>query len=151
MPELDHTPKYIELTRGQAAIVCTHDYERLTVHNWYANHDSGNWYAIRNNGPSMHRTVMDAPKGLVVDHIHHRTLDNRCTELRIVTQAINTRNRKGMRAANTSGVTGVFWHKPSGKWGVTIGAADRLGYFTDKHEAIAIRRKAEIELGYYIQ
>lgn len=42
----------------------------------------------------LHRFITSAPKGRVVDHIHHRNLDNRKTELRVCSQSLNQINRK---------------------------------------------------------
>jgi HNH endonuclease len=40
----------------------------------------------------MHRLVMDAPDGMLVDHINHDTLDNRRQNLRIVSSRQNNHN-----------------------------------------------------------
>lgn len=50
-----------------------------------------------------------------LDHINQNKLDNRLANLRDVSREINQRNgtRKGN---NTSGFTGVTWHKESKKW-----------------------------------
>src|SRR6185312_4468108 len=64
-------------------------------------------YARRSTGPSgttiyMHRSIMDAPNGMVVDHIDGDGLNNRRENLRIVTHGQNLWNRR-------SKTDGVGW------------------------------------------
>jgi hypothetical protein len=92
--------KSIPLTQGKFAIVDDGDYEYLNQWKWYAtlDHHTHTYYAMRREYPSrksimMHREIMNPPDGLIVDHIHHDTLDNRRSELRIVTYSQNSRNK----------------------------------------------------------
>ncbi len=48
---------------------------------------------------SMHRYIAGFPDGMVIDHINHNGLDNRRSNLRIVTRAENLRNSR--RRTNT--------------------------------------------------
>jgi len=85
-----------------------------------------------------------------IDHINGIRADNRMANMRDITGAENQRNRK-MPVGNASGVTGVSWHKSSGKWIACIrcdGRQKHLGTYRDITEAIAARRAAEIQLGY---
>lgn len=50
-----------------------------------------------------------------IDHIYHKKYDNRKSQLRIVTGSQNGYNRQ-IQSNNTSGITGVYFHKPSNKW-----------------------------------
>lgn len=72
-----------------------------------------------------------------IDHINQDKLDNRAANLRDVSKSINQRN--GTRKANnTSGVTGVTWHKQRGKWCAQAsinGKHHHLGLFDDIEEA----------------
>ena len=55
------------------------------------------------------------------------------------------RNNK-LQKNNTSGYPGVTWHDKNGKWVARItfrGKTYHLGYFTNKDEAISVRKKAE--------
>lgn len=50
------------------------------------------FYLMNDKRQYIHRIIMNAPKGLVVDHINHNTLDNRKSNLRICTSTENHRN-----------------------------------------------------------
>lgn len=75
------------------------------------------------------------PNG-IVDHIDRDKINNRWSNLRIATYAINNKNR-GLQKNNTSGATGVCWHKGQQKWRAYIGRK-HLGSFENKDEAIRI-------------
>lgn len=51
-----------------------------------------------------------------IDHINGVRTDNRICNLRESTASENGQNRKFLHMNNTSGETGVSWHKQSGKW-----------------------------------
>jgi hypothetical protein len=86
-----------------------------------------------------------------IDHINQQRDDNRISNLRDVTQAENSRNKR-MHANNKSGVIGVSWYPRSKKWAVDIGVGgkrNRLGYFTSIEEATEVRKAAERKLGFH--
>ena len=81
-----------------------------------------------------------------IDHIDRNKLNNRIDNLRDVTQQENCKN-KSKDKRNTSGITGVHWHKALGKWraqGRVDNKRIHLGYFTDKLDAIAARKSWEV-------
>ena len=85
------------------------------------------------------------------DHINGVTHDNRWRNLRPVTNAENSRNMAKYKT-NTSGITGVYWDKKSGKWRSRIyfdGKSKSLGCFDHIFEAVAARKSAELEYGYH--
>ena len=86
-----------------------------------------------------------------VDHINHDRTDNRIDNLRSATRTDNNRNMSRSKA-NTSGVTGVNWHKAAKNWQARIyveGECVVLGYFNDIVEAASARKHAEIKYGYH--
>lgn len=156
MVNLYMTPdfKKIPLTQGQFAIVDSGDYDSISQWKWLAQYNDccGTFYAQR-NGPGstskkkikvqMHRLIVDAPVGSLVDHINGDTLDNRRANLRICTKAQNLQNTKP-RKRNTSGYMGVGFR--SLKWFASIRANGKhhwLGTFASMEEAVAARQKAE--------
>ena len=86
-----------------------------------------------------------------IDHEDGNTGNNLISNLRVVTQEGNLRNRKRNRN-NTSGQMGVHWCFRDGKWISKIrdgGKNVYLGGFKDKDDAIAARKSAETRLGYH--
>lgn len=90
-----------------------------------------------------------APKALYWDHINRNKLDNRRSNLRLVTPTGNVRNQ-GPSRASTTGVRGV--HQAPGvspRWEVRIkvrGIENYIGCFSTLESAVAARRLAEERL-----
>ncbi len=133
--------KVILLTQGKYAIVDAEDFERLSSYKWCAVKGRRNWYAktLRRNGMplAMHRLILGARKGLVVDHIDHNGLNNRKRNLRLCTRRQNNHNQRP-HAGKTSRYKGVYWKKSANKFVAQIhiqGKKIWLGYFTDEIEA----------------
>lgn len=85
----------------------------------------------------LHREIMNAPKGMTVDHINGDKLDNRKCNLRICTQADNSKNRR-ISSNNTSGFKGVSWISSRNRYVAQIRINKKgitLGYFKCKIEA----------------
>ena len=80
-----------------------------------------------------------------IDHINRIRTDNRIANLREVSQKQNLQNRS-KSSTNTSGHSGVCWHKQSSKWLAHIKHNYKqihLGYFSILEEAISARKAAE--------
>ena len=85
-----------------------------------------------------------------IDHIDGNTENNSPSNLRDCTSIVNARN-KIMSPQNTSGITGVGFHKASGKYRASINDNHKhvhLGLFLSIPEAVAARDKAANELQY---
>lgn len=82
-----------------------------------------------------------------VDHINGVRDDNRLSNLRVVGRAENARNLK-KQSGNTSGHTGVSWHKAHRKWRAYIGFR-HLGMFDELSDAVASRVAAANLSGYH--
>ena len=86
-----------------------------------------------------------------LDHINGDRLDNRIENLRPVTRQENLKNQK-RSIANTSGVTGVYWDRETGKWRALIrigGKVKTIGRFLSFEEAVMARKEAERKNGYH--
>jgi hypothetical protein len=135
----------IPLTQGKFAIVDPEDYDRLARYKWYAAKNNHTFYAVRSSWLKlekkkikikMHRVIMNAPAGLIVDHINHNGLDNRKANLRLATPAQNARN--SLRRRNRSGYKGVCYAKNRRKYRAVIWHNNKrihLGYFNSKTAA----------------
>ena len=145
-------------TWGQVAIVDAEDFERLNQFKWQAHRipDTQSFRAARNSSRKdgkrcliyMHREVMKAPMGALVDHRHHNTLDNRKSQLRLANRSQSQCNRK-IPTNNTSGFKGVSWYKAGEKWSAQIqihGKQKHLGYFLSAEDAHEAYKVAAIEL-----
>lgn len=87
----------------------------------------------------------------VIDHIDGNPLNNRIDNLRNCSVRQNSLNQKLFKN-NTSGITGVSWSKCMKKWEAYIWNNCKkisLGHFTNKEEAVKVRKQSEIELNYH--
>lgn len=86
-----------------------------------------------------------------IDHINGDPEDNRLANLRVVSNAENQRNAS-RKVNNTSGVTGVSWHRRDEIWHVNIRGNGKLRYvgsFRNFDHAVAARKAAEREYGFH--
>lgn|SRR5512133_4011155 len=140
--------KKIHLTQNQVAIIDDSDFDTVSQFSWCAmwKPNPKAFYAFRgyrrHDGKKrtmyMHRFIVDAPPGLVVDHINHNTLDNRRSNLRICSTAENIRNQKLHAHASTSGFKGVSFSRAIRKWRSSIVVSRKhihLGVFNSPIEA----------------
>lgn len=143
---LHEKENYVEgrLKDGNIFYIDYEDFEKVSEQQWWI--DKG--YAKRGN-QLMHRFVLGLGKAdrykIEVDHINRNRLDNRKSNLRIITRTENTMNKSDYKN-NTSGVKGVKWNKKLNKWQVQIsykGKRIHLGVFSDLEEAKKVRLEAE--------
>jgi len=92
-------------------------------------------YTNRLGVTSMHRLIMDAKSGQIIDHVNGNGLDNRRSNLRFSSHTLNQINR-GKQKNNKSGYKGVCRRR--NKWIAQISKNKKhyfLGYFNSKIEA----------------
>lgn len=137
----------IPLPEGLSAIVDVDDFERFGSFFYHLVKGAAMRHTPDGGRVFLHREIMNAPDGTVVDHINGIRLDNRKANLRICSNAQNSLNRK-LSKANKSGYTGVYWIAKTKMWLVNIkfeGEAKYLGTFRSKKAAIERRRTAELK------
>jgi hypothetical protein len=84
------------------------------------------------------------PADMEVDHRNRIRNDNAWSNLRLLTQQDNKKN-KGIAKNNTSGVSGVYWNGRAKRWYAQIGGGKtkkRLGCYKTLEEAVTIRKNA---------
>ena len=134
--------------KGEPFIFDREDYERVKDYCWYMM--KGYAWTNRYNGEqncALHRLILDAKPGEVVDHINHCTWDNRKCNLRVGTQLDNQKNKRPQKN-NRSGMTGVSWDDTRRSWRAHIfenGKYHTLGRFENFNDAVAARKAAEKE------
>ena len=130
-------------SKGEEFYFDLEDYDKVSEHTWCLDA-----YGYVKNGRSllMHRLVMDAQDGMVVDHINHDTRDNRKANLRVVSQSENLHNRY-LSKRNKTGNTGIYYDKDKNRWKATmmVEGLHRQKCFNTKEEAISCRTKWEHE------
>lgn len=151
--------KEIPIACGRyVVLVDDEDYEYLSTFKWNQAGKPGRFiYACRSARRSlgergttvlMHRVIMNAPSGMMVDHRDGNTLNNQRSNLRVCTRAQNMWNAKPSRNS-TSSVKGVGFNRTSGKWIARVsvnGERKQVGTFSDKQSAIDACRIAATEL-----
>ena len=99
-------PNLISLSKGYIAVIDEEDFIELNKYKWYVHIKDKLPYAERTEryGPRkenkkkhilMHRLLVNAKKGEIVDHVNGNSLDNRKQNLRICSNAENSRNHDG--------------------------------------------------------
>jgi hypothetical protein len=151
--------RIIELTQGEIAFVDNDAPTWIFDVNWYALRMGRLWYAARNirreDGKQttqyLHRVLLDVKPGEQVDHRDGDGLNNRLSNLRIVTNAQNQRAFNRPHPNNKSGFRGVSWHKRDKKWQAQIwhdGVKLHIGCFSSPEEAAHARDEKARSLGW---
>lgn len=145
----------IPLSQGKVALVDDVDHEWLSQWKWYAAKGEVTYYARRSiwkNGKTkdiqMHRAILNAPLGKLVDHINRNGLDNRRCNIRVCTPSQNLMNARKRRDC-LSRYKGVSWNARDQRWQAYIKIDYRqqaLGQFRNETEAALAYNEAAREL-----
>jgi len=141
-------PECAEIYCGQgcSAFVDWQDFDLVKRHNWCLTNNRGNATAYAQAWDShekatrrrvvMHRLIMCPPEGMFVDHIDGDGLNNRRSNLRLVTKQQNAFNQ--FSRGGSSQYKGVTLDKASGKWRAEIrinGVKKHLGRHVHEEDA----------------
>lgn len=128
-------------------IIDIDDLERIIPYKWRLN--TWNYAETRINGKSimLQKIILNTKEK--IDHIDRNTLNNRKSNLRIITQSENAVNCD-IRSNNTSGITGVSWSNALQAWRAYINVnGQRIELGTRRNKEKAIRLRLEAEMKYY--
>lgn len=81
--------------RRKFVFVDDEDFPLISRYRWSRAAGCSTSYAramINKKGVMMHRLIMNPPEGMVVDHINGKGLDNRRSNLRVVSHSDNQKN-----------------------------------------------------------
>ncbi len=128
----------IPLSRGLVALADNEDEEELSLFKWHVAESGKRLYAVTRCNYirlKMHRLIMRAQPGTVVHHINNDGLDNRRSNLAVVSPAANTAAHFQAQGA------GGHIHKTTGRYRAQMrlfGERLSLGMYTTKEEADAV-------------
>jgi hypothetical protein len=138
----------INLGKGLVAVIDDEDADLVVGFKWYAMkapQHTDRFYAAgwKHMPPGryfvhLHRLIMNAQPGQLVDHIDRNTLNCRRSNLRFVTRQQNNCNRSPKGAAKTSKYKGVFFCRTHGVWRAAIARNRKrynLGKFATEDDA----------------
>ena len=150
--------KLIPLTQGKFAMVDDDDFDFLNQWKWNAGlkKSTNTYYASRNQRTvkknarqetiRMHRVIMNAGKGQIVDHRDGNTLNNQKNNLRFCTNGQNSANRRA-RENKLSRFLGVHYQKDNKNWLAQIRVNKKtthLGCFKNEIDAAIAYNNAAI-------
>lgn len=108
--EKDPDARAVPLSNGGFSYVDKEDFDIVSSLKWWK---SVNGYAIHQHGPHanptcyrMHRFILGAVKGQMLDHINRNKLDNRRCNLRLVSAGENVQN-VAVKRNNSTGYRGI--------------------------------------------
>jgi hypothetical protein len=136
----------IYLGESEWTILDQEDYYRLGHLKWCITANKYTFYAVRfaKTGHrkikpvKLHREIMGAPAGRLVDHKNGNGLDNRRDNLRLATYSQNACNRRRDKSKTSSRFVGVSFKKRDNNWAARInykGKTISLGRFGSELDA----------------
>lgn len=134
-------------------IVDDKDFEIFNKYRWFLHSNGYVYRKIKHKIIWLHREILICPKDKVIDHINHNKLDNRKSNLRVVTKSENQHNRIKQTSRCSSRYKGVYYHKRDKCWIAQITNNNTFiyigSYNLEKEAAKAYNEKAKELFGKY--
>ena len=140
---------------GLVAIIDHADSDLISPHTWYPWANKGklrtvNWAYTRTGDVTtyMHRMILEAKKGQIIDHADGDGLNNRRCNLRFCTNSQNQANSPA--PTGISGFRGVFWEGkyPNKPWRAAVynHGPRYVGRFKEPEDAARARDRKALEI-----
>lgn len=149
----------IPLAKGLVALVSPEDFTLVSAFKWHMSRGGNRYYVVRSAikpdgkryAQGLHRLLLNAPDGRVVDHISGDSLDNRRSNLRLCSNAENIRNQARRVSSKTSCFKGVSYNNKGWRAKITHnGNKIALGTFDDEERAARqYDRMARVLFGHF--
>jgi hypothetical protein len=144
--------KLIPLTQGKFAQVDDWNYDWLMKWKWQAHKDRYTYYAVRSSWIegkrcriAIHREILNAQKGIKVDHQDRDGLNCLENNIRLATNSENGANR--VKFSGKSKFKGVDFHNGKVRARICInGKSIHIGYFPLEEAAAMAYDKKALEL-----
>lgn len=139
----------VQMSGGAVAWVDEEDYPLVAPYTWFPRKIGRTTYAMahptRQPFILMHRLILGAKKGELVDHRNHDGLINGRENIRLCTKTENQRNTRKSANPKTSRFKGVSWHEARHRWRAVI-RDSQIGYFDSEVAAAEAYNKAAAEI-----
>lgn len=156
-PEVQPEPCRMQVGGGLFVLLDPEDFAAFGKHSWHANRAHprnlyprrtirlGRGRKAKKGSVFLHREIMQAPKGVLVDHRDGNPLNCQRSNLRLCTARENSANVVRSKLQKNGGFKGVSWHPKAKKWQAQIAAGEPrangkrkivyLGLFTNPADA----------------
>lgn len=140
--------------KGGFIVVDPEDAHLVLRHSCYVKNDHSDrvqYVMLNRQGRTLllHRLIMNALKGIEVDHIDGNGLNCCKDNMRLCSRSDNAKNRRGNKNKKSCSFKGVFWAKDKKRWRAKIKSDNKtyhLGYLDDPREAALAYDHAAREL-----
>ena len=113
---------FVEYPVGNiACLIDTKDLPLVSEHTWWLKYHRNSCYAVTDISKKriyMHRLIIGAKKGQIVDHIDGNGMNNRRLNLRLCTNSQNIQNQRNRKLNGK--YRGVSWSKERKLWHAKI-------------------------------